>query len=242
VISSGPATPKDVRAFALPAQDDMKPLTGARAKALLKPLTRVVCTSELRAAGGSQVLLTFDDGPDAETTPAVLRLLSRYRARGIFFVVGSRVIRAPALLREILAEGHHIGNHSFTHYLDRPPGLVEYYRDVARAQAEIERACGARPRLFRPPLGELCVSGLAAARLLGLRTVLWSVDSGDWRMRRASDVRPTLEAVLRRLDGRSLHDIVLLHDETPESLALLEPLLDTLQARGVDLYGGVERL
>ena len=61
-------------------------------------------------------------------------------------------------------------------------------------------------------------------------------------MRQASDVRPTLEAVLRQLDRRPVHDIVLLHDEKPGSLALLEPLLETLQARGVDLYGGVERL
>jgi peptidoglycan/xylan/chitin deacetylase (PgdA/CDA1 family) len=205
-------------------------------------LKSAICTVRLRAAAGPHVLLTFDDGPHQEITPAILRLLKRHRARAVFFVVGSRISRAPGLLREILADGHVIGNHSFAHPLDRQPGVVGYWRDVMRAQAEIAHACGLRPKLFRPPLGQLSIASLTASKLTALQTVLWSVDSEDWRMRQASDVRPTLNRLLELLDHRPLREIVLLHDEKVHTVMLLEPLLETLGRRGVDLCGAVELL
>ena len=80
------------------------------------------------------VLLTFDDGPHPEGTPAVLEVLQRYGARAVFFVVGSRVPRAPEMLQRIAAAGHVLGNHSHAHPLGRQFGLRDYRRDIDACQ------------------------------------------------------------------------------------------------------------
>ena len=84
------------------------------------------------------VLLTFDDGPHPESTPVVLELLKQYNARAIFFVVGARIQRAPHLLKIILDEGHAIGNHSYSHPIEKQFWLAPYLRDLKRVRAPLE--------------------------------------------------------------------------------------------------------
>ena len=191
------------------------------------------CT--LPRTGRDAVLLTFDDGPHPEGTPAVLEVLRRYHARAVFFVVGSRVSRAPELLKRIVDDGHVLGNHSFAHPLDRQLGLFEYRRDLERCQSIVEQLTGTRPTLFRPPLGHLSAASVIMPRLMGLRPVLWSLDSEDWQLKSPSDVAPAAQRLLAALSGRRLHDIVLLHDEQVRTAALLEIALPALVSRGVDL-------
>ena len=202
----------------------------------------LVATRVLPGRGPESVLLTFDDGPHAQATPAVLDVLARYDARAVFFVVGSRVHRAPHLLKRIVEQGHVLGNHSFEHPLGAQPGPIRYYRDVERCQAMVERWSGTRPRLFRPPLGQLSVSSLLAPRFSGLTPVLWSVDSNDWRMRHPDDIPATADRLMKALSGHPLRDIILFHDENAQTASLLEAVLPQLAARGVDLYSAVELL
>ncbi len=99
------------------------------------------------------VALTFDDGPDREMTPAVLSLLRQREIRATFFVTGSRTLEHPDLIRKLLAEGHAIGNHSFSH------DVLLMFRSSQRLAAEIDRLqealspFGVRPLVFRPPVG-----------------------------------------------------------------------------------------
>ena len=200
---------------------------------------RLLATCDLPKTGRDAVLLTFDDGPHPEGTPAVLDVLRRYDVRGLFFVVGSRVHRAPQLLRRIVDDGHIIGNHSFAHPLDHQFGMFRYYRDVEQCQTVIERFTGVKPTLFRPPLGHLSPASILVPRLAGLTTVLWTVDSDDWRLKASHEAALAAERLITRLSRRPLHDIVLLHDEKTYTAELLEIVLPVLASRQVDLVPGI---
>jgi peptidoglycan/xylan/chitin deacetylase (PgdA/CDA1 family) len=158
--------------------------------------------------GSPQVALTFDDGPDLETTPAVLDLLAKHGQRATFFVVGEHVRRHPELVRRMAAEGHALGLHSDTHsrwFACWGPGRVR--RDLEACTAAIAAATGAPPpRLFRPPVGiKNPIIGFIAGRL-GLRAVTWTgraFDTGS----------APVEAIVARLErGLQPGNILLLHD------------------------------
>ena len=133
-------------------------------------------TKTLDAAFGRQrkirsadsVLLTFDDGPHPEVTPAVLDRLRKYGARALFFVVGSRISKAPHLLERILAEGHVIGNHSYEHRLEKDPRLISYLSDVRRCQRLLMNMTGVAPKHFRAPMGRQTAGALFGAAAVGL--------------------------------------------------------------------------
>lgn len=200
---------------------------------------------KLGRGGRGRVLLTFDDGPHAEYTPAILRLLGRYDARAVFFVVGRRIDRAPHLLRAILEEGHALGNHSYEHPLEGQPWLPGYLKDLRRCQRRIEELTGYTPTLFRPPLGRLSLASVVAPRLLGLRTMLWSLDSGDWQLwgkdeAAARDAAERLASRVRRQPPDA--DIILLHDDHPHVLPVLESLLPALAEGGLDLRAALDEV
>jgi peptidoglycan/xylan/chitin deacetylase (PgdA/CDA1 family) len=208
-------------------------------------LPRALVVRRLRRRARGCVLLTFDDGPHPEVTPAVLELLEAYGARAVFFVIGRRLKAAPGLASEILRRGHLLGNHSYLHrrsYVRAGPpqvGLGAYYRDLRRCQERIERLAGRRPRLFRPPGGRLTLKTLLAPRLLGLQCVTWSQDVRDWSFRDAAEAAEGAATLLRRVAPR---DILLLHDAGRLVLPLLEILLPGLRARGYDLASGIHHL
>jgi peptidoglycan/xylan/chitin deacetylase (PgdA/CDA1 family) len=150
------------------------------------------------------VLLTFDDGPAADTE-AVLALLAPHEMYATFFVLGERVIRNPDLVARALREGHTIGNHSWDH-----PNLTELSPADVRSQLErtsdaIEQACGQRPNVFRPPYGfrNPVVDEIAAG--LGMETLLWAVDTADY-------ARPGVDAITAKIAMAQPGDIVLMHD------------------------------
>jgi peptidoglycan/xylan/chitin deacetylase (PgdA/CDA1 family) len=200
-----------------------------------------VMTHKLHREAGNTILLTFDDGPDEKITPAVLRLLETYQARAVFFVVGRKVERSPHLLDLIGKKGHLIGNHSYRHPRGRLPGIREtgsYRRDVERCQQAIEKAGGRRPAIFRPPRG-LTVASLLAARSLGLRTILYSAEGGEWGVRKSCGAQAIASGLLGELAPR---DIVLLHDDNTKVPAVLEIILPAIQERNMDMARGVDYL
>ncbi|MBI3028878.1 MAG: polysaccharide deacetylase family protein [Candidatus Rokubacteria bacterium] len=125
--------------------------------------------------GARRVALTFDDGPDPVYTPKVLDLLGDAGARATFFVVGERAARAPDLVREMVARGHEVENHTWSHANLWLCGPRRTEREIARAHEAIAGLTGRPPRFFRPPWGMV---NLAVFPTLGrLRTpcVLWSL-------------------------------------------------------------------
>ena len=118
----------------------------------------------LGAAAGAGVALTFDDGPHAQGTPAVLELLRAAGAHATFFLVGEQVVRRPAVAAEIAAAGHEIALHCDRHrnLMRLTPGQMR--DDLERATDRIAEASGRVPVLYRPPYGLLTTPALRFAR------------------------------------------------------------------------------
>jgi peptidoglycan/xylan/chitin deacetylase (PgdA/CDA1 family) len=135
-----------------------------------------------------EVALTFDDGPDDEWTPQVLRVLDRFGVKATFFVVGQRSERNPSVLRRIVREGHIVGNHSWNH-----PNLSKMTKEEVRSQLErtdsvIRKVTGKTTRLFRPPYGAISDIVVQEAVRLHKKMILWNVDSLDWMQLTARQV------------------------------------------------------
>jgi peptidoglycan/xylan/chitin deacetylase (PgdA/CDA1 family) len=152
------------------------------------------------------VALTFDDGPDPDSTPLLLDVLGELGLKATFFVVGEQLMKHHAIAREALARGHELGLHCFEHVAyDTLPGRMAS-DDVARALGTFEAAVGRRPRFFRPPYGLFDEPSYQACGDLGLEPVYWSAWGLDWE---AISPERIAELVTRDLaDGA----IVLLHD------------------------------
>lgn len=159
--------------------------------------------------GTQAIALTFDDGPSMESTPLLLNLLGRYHLKATFFVTGKRAFGKSRLLKEIIANGHSIGNHTFSH------DSLLMLRNSKRLRREIEttqyilRRAGIVAHAFRPPIGVTNprLKGILAD--FGLYTVNFNCrifDRGNKRIRGLS------EKVLSRI---SAGDIVVLHDTMP---------------------------
>jgi peptidoglycan/xylan/chitin deacetylase (PgdA/CDA1 family) len=168
------------------------------------------------------VALTFDDGPVADTE-RLLRILDRKKVTATFFWLGSNVERRPELARSVVDAGHLVANHSWDH-----PQLTTLDDDEIRDQLDstqeaIDTATGFTPFLLRPPYGDVDDDVRSIATRSGLQTVLWTLDSEDWRLREADKV---VEHVMDQVEPGSN---VLLHDIHSETVDAVGDLVDALR-------------
>ena len=194
---------------------------------IVSAIKRQLAVHNLPPHPDKRILLTFDDGPHATRTPRVLDILEEFGARAVFFVIGKNVNAETATVRQTMERGHILGNHSQTHVRVRSP--IQAYREVELCQREVNEAVGYRPKLYRPPYGQLSSPTVPYAMLTGLRRVLWSIDPKDFKIRSseaAVQAGAQLAEELNRPERRS--EIVLLHDESPYTADLLESLLKNL--------------
>lgn len=195
----------------------------------------VASTSPARAPGSAAaraVALTFDDGPSETQTPAILATLDRLGARATFFEEGRHIAGREALMRQILASGDEIGNHSFHH--PRDPGGAE----LTATDEAIRDATGFEPCLFRPPYGLIDTRDRSAAHANGLQLVLWSLDSEDDRHRAVATIRATV------VDNAKPGSVILMHDggHHPQTVKALPSVIRGLRARGFELVTVTELL
>lgn len=184
------------------------------------------------------IALTFDDGPDPESTPRVLDALARLGAPATFFLVGRQAARHPTLVARIVEAGHAIGSHSYDHpdpwTLPLRP-LVGNYRAGRHA---VEDAAGEPVTRFRPPKGFIDRTGAIAARAAGVSTTwLWTVDPHDWMPGARPD---TIAATVAEAGS-----VWLLHDaiqppvpaaaDRSATIAALDPIVRTARAAGRQL-------
>jgi peptidoglycan/xylan/chitin deacetylase (PgdA/CDA1 family) len=154
------------------------------------------------------VALTFDDGPDPDSTPAVLDALDEAGVRATFFVLGEQLINHHALAREAASRGHELALHGHAHVRHSELPGRSAADDVARGVGVFEVAAGRRPRFFRPPYGAFNDASYEACADLGLQPVYWSAWGLDWEDIAAERIA---DLVTRDLaDGA----IVLLHDSS----------------------------
>lgn len=135
-----------------------------------------------------KIALTFDDVPDPRYTSKVLDILKRKGVRASFFIVGTRARKHPDLVRRIHREGHDVGNHSYSHPDFSKMTLAQVQDQILRAETTIAGAVGFKPRLVRPPYGEIVPRQLDWAKKRGYTVVNWDVDSSDWRQLSADQV------------------------------------------------------
>lgn len=154
-------------------------------------------------------LLTFDDGPSAEWTPAILDLLAEYEQRAAFFAIGAHANARPEVVSRVHAEGHSVGVHTWTH-----PKLTEGSRNIAawelrQTAIKIEEITGEQPGWWRPPYFATTTEITALAMELGLAHMGANLIPDDWR---ATDAE---ELAARVLAGLRPQSVVCLHDGIP---------------------------
>jgi peptidoglycan/xylan/chitin deacetylase (PgdA/CDA1 family) len=211
-----------------------------RAKLLTKYLIfRTAGILQRLENAGQTVLLTFDDGPNPYLTAAVLDRLRDANARAVFFCIGKRVRQYPGIVRRAIAEGHAIGNHTETHAHSGWLEVAGYQQEIRRCQEAIAAVTGQAPVLFRPPWGKTTPATLLAPRLLGLRSVYWSVEPRDYRLQTGAEAQECGAEFGEKVQAG---DIVLLHDDALHILSLLDELLPRLRNRGFDLHSAAGTL
>ncbi len=193
---------------------------------LLWPVRRV-------AGETSRIFVTFDDGPDNRYTPEILSSLDEAGAKATFFLLGGRARAEPLLVREIANAGHGVGLHGMSHtsfWFRNRKWIRQQLLDnlLAIRAATPDTAV----EFFRPPYGRFSLSALRVARSLGLRTVLWSLNSRDYRATSPDEIFTRVLSAVRP------GDIVLFHDGArggEKTSHVLPKLLSALTANGFQL-------
>lgn len=158
------------------------------------------------AADDGRIWLTFDDGPDPEWTPRILDMLAANDMRATFFVVGRTARAHAAIVRQIAAAGHEIGNHTWSH---RHPWTLcsrVARQEVHGGSAAIADVAGRAAKYFRPPHGRLRQCMIDEAEADGQRVALWSLSAVDW------GPLGHARGIAARLGKAKAGDIVLMHD------------------------------
>jgi len=179
-------------------------------------------------SSGGQFSMTFDDGPHPIHTPALLDWLKNHHIHATFFVLGENAERHPQIVERMVAEGHEVANHSWSHPNLRLMSNSRMLQQVRRTHDLIKKITGRAPVAFRPPYGSL---NLRQKRLIekefGYEIVLWNVDTLDWKHRTSSKVADILRAEVK---DRS---IVLAHDIHSCILPALDQMLPYWQRAGL---------
>ncbi len=159
--------------------------SAAAAYGAVHPRAQIFGRTVCRTNSPRKLAITFDDGPNPAITPKLLDLLDRYNAKATFFLIGQYVRECPELVKETVARGHEVGNHTELH-----PNL--FWLNPMKVRVElrlchdaIRGAIGAPPKWFRPPYGMRNPWVIPAARELGYRTVMWTLLPGDWQEKSA---------------------------------------------------------
>jgi peptidoglycan/xylan/chitin deacetylase (PgdA/CDA1 family) len=153
---------------------------------------------------GDMVALTFDDGPNPGTTPAVMNILAAHGVHGTFFEVGKAIVKEPEIVRELDAAGEELGNHSYHH--DSWSWLEPSYPELQLTQHAFEKAIGKCPGMYRPPHGYRTPFIAHIVDDHHMTMVLWNVSAGDWA---TTDAQLVARRVLDKVKPGS---IILLHD------------------------------
>ncbi len=181
-----------------------------------------------------RIALTFDDGPHAEYTPALLDLLKKYNVHATFFVVGTNVSMYPEIVQREISEGHEIGNHTNTH-----PCAINRLdektlkKELLDAENAIYEVADYRPHLFRPPCGLQSIAISNLVEDMDYKLILWSIDTLDWNKK--TSLQYVLNTVRKNIKDGS---IILCHDyvvrEKSVTIEALDILIPELLSQGYE--------
>ncbi|WP_451992590.1 polysaccharide deacetylase family protein [Azospirillum argentinense] len=209
-----------------------------RLGAVVPDTTLDVMPATLKEEGWNLCALTFDDGPHRVVTRQILDVLNREKIPATYFPVASVAENQGEVIRDFIAAGHEIGNHSLTHADLRAMDPETQRHEIAEAN-RILRGFGANPVLFRPPYGRYTPDLLAIAREESMSPVLWTVDTRDWQVR---DPDRIVQHVKTEAGTGS---VLLLHSTYPSTLNALPRVIAAMRAKGcefVTLSDWIERM
>jgi peptidoglycan-N-acetylglucosamine deacetylase len=170
------------------------------------------------------IALTIDDGPDSND-PTILDILKQHEARATFFFIGRKIAEHAKAAALVAASGNEIGSHSQTHPMMSDLTAAEQEQNLVNANHALS-AVGVRPTWFRPPFGDFDAITLRLARAQGLQTVLWTIDSQDWK---GSNAETIANRVTTRLAPGA---VILTHSTKAASVKALPTILDDGRRRG----------
>jgi peptidoglycan-N-acetylglucosamine deacetylase len=197
-------------------------------------IVKAFCNNPLETE--KKIALTFDDGPTSYTLE-VLALLKKYNAKATFFCIGKNIENHPEIVKQIIAEGHLVGNHSYSH-----SKFFDFYtaptirKELQKTDKLLEKFTSKKINFFRPPYGVTTPSIGRALKITGHKVIGWNIRSLDGGT-------TNVELILNRIKKRvSPGGIVLLHDTAPHSVFVLEQFLQFLQQNNYTVISTEELL
>ena len=176
---------------------------------------------------GPYIAITFDDGPQETQTPRLLKMLKERGIKATFFCVGQCVAEYPEIAKQVIAEGHEIANHSWSHPLFTKMDEASVRDQIDRTHNVIRQATGVTPTLLRPPYGAFTARQRAWANATwGYKIILWDVDSLDWKHRSPAKTESIILGETRP------GSIILCHDIHKTTIDAMPATLDALRAQG----------
>ncbi|MDR0618727.1 MAG: polysaccharide deacetylase family protein [Bacteroidales bacterium] len=167
-----------------------------------------------------EILFTFDDGPHPVQTPKVLEVLRRYNVKAMFFLIGENAEKYPDIVRRIAAEGHSIGNHTYSHCGKFPIfSAKKMQEELEKTDNILQEITGKKVEYFRPPFGITNIRISRVIRERGYKVTGWNIRSYDTSLTQEK----ALNRVIKKLRP---HAIILLHDSLPNSEKLLERIFN----------------
>ncbi|MDU1701299.1 MAG: polysaccharide deacetylase family protein [Streptococcus mitis] len=179
------------------------------------------------------VALTFDDGPNPATTNQALDTLSKYGIKATFFVLGKNVSGNEEILKRMKADGHVIGNHSWSHPVLSKLSLDEAKKQITDTEDALTKVLGSSSKLMRPPYGAITDD---IRNSLDLSFIMWDVDSLDWKSKNEASI---LTEIQRQVKNGS---IILMHDIHVETVNALPKVIDYLKEQGYEFVTVPEML
>ncbi len=180
-----------------------------------------------KATNEKVLALTFDDGPDKETTPILLDYLKQEQIKACFFCIGDKIESSEKILKRINEDGHIIGNHTFSH-----ANLIDFYPEkkldleLNKTNKIIKSVIGKEPNFFRPPYGVTTPAFARAITNTKMKVIGWNVRSFDTINKESKEVA---ERVLKKSIAGS---VILFHDTTPHIVDILRMVIPELRNRG----------
>lgn len=161
---------------------------------------------------GGELALTFDDGPNPAWTPKLLDMLAEHEVKATFFMMGSRAQAQQELVKRMVAAGHLIGNHSWSHPNLAYTATSKIRRELTQTKEALEQITGKPVRYFRPPFGARRPVVFKVACEMGMTVVLWNAMTNDWSEQSADRIAATLTKKIASLEWRGHAANIVLHD------------------------------
>jgi peptidoglycan/xylan/chitin deacetylase (PgdA/CDA1 family) len=185
---------------------------GGFAYASLWPSSRIFGTALTAPRRPREIALTFDDGPNPEWTPKLLDILARHEVKATFFMVGKFAVEQKQLVRRVAAEGHLIGDHTWSHPKLSTCPAMGIHDELKRTRDALEQILGSPVKFFRPPFGARRPAVFRIARELALEPVLWNAMTNDWNEPSAEKIAATLSKRVETMTRSGNAVNIVLHD------------------------------